>query len=67
MRINWGSALLSYLIFSFPAATTTVTPALVRAAMAELSAVDLDPPIEIFVTAFPARPLAVTFVATSGC
>jgi hypothetical protein len=30
--------------------------------MAEFKAVDLEPPIDILTTAFPARPLAVAFV-----
>jgi hypothetical protein len=49
---------------SFPAATTTTTPALVSAAIALFSAVLLLPPILMFSTAFPANPLAVAFVAT---
>ena len=49
---------------SFPAATTTTTPALVSAAIALFKAVLLLPPMLIFSTAFPAKPLAVAFVAT---
>lgn len=49
---------------SFPAATTTVTPAFVRAAIALFKAADLEPPIDIFRTAFPERPRAVAFIAT---
>lgn len=52
------------LTFSLPAAATHVTPALVKAAMAEFRAVDLEPPIEMFMTALPERPRAVAFVAT---
>lgn len=61
---NW---IFYKLTFSFPAATTTVTPALVKAAMAELRAVDFEPPTDMFKIAFPARPLAVTLAATTGC
>lgn len=50
--------------FSFPAATTTVTPARVSAATAELRAADLEPPMDMFITALPARPRAVAFCAT---
>jgi hypothetical protein len=50
--------------FSFPAAATTTTPALVSAAIALFNAILLLPPILIFSTAFPANPLAVAFVAT---
>lgn len=52
------------LTFSFPAATTTKTPTFVNAAIAEFKAADFDPPIEMFITAFPAKFLAVAFVAT---
>ena len=52
------------LTFSFPAATTTVMPALVKAEIAELSAVDFGPAIDMLTTAFPASPRAVAFVAT---
>jgi hypothetical protein len=48
--------------FSFPAATTQTTPALVAAAIAEFKAVDLEPPIDMLTTAFPASPLEVAFV-----
>jgi hypothetical protein len=54
------------LTFSFPAATTTTTPAFVTAAIAVLSAVDLEPPRDMFMMAFPARPLAVALLATAG-
>lgn len=53
--------------FSLPAATTTVTPALVNAAIAELSAADFEPPIEIFNTALPESLRAVAFVETLKC
>jgi len=52
------------LTLSFPAATTTTTPAFVNAAIALFSAVLLLPPILMFRTALPARRLAVAFVAT---
>jgi hypothetical protein len=50
------------LTFSFPAATTTVTPARVKAAIAELSAFDFAPPRDIFMTDFP----GVAFWATAA-
>jgi hypothetical protein len=52
--------------FSLPAATTATTPALVRAAIAALSADDLEPPNDMFITAFPANPRAVALVATES-
>jgi hypothetical protein len=51
--------------FSLPAATITVTPALVRLAIAEFNAVDFGPPSDMLTTAFPARPRAVTLLATN--
>ncbi len=48
----------------FPAATTTVIPARVRAAIAEFNAADLEPPMDRLATARPARLRAVAFVAT---
>ena len=49
---------------SFPATTTTTTPAFDNAAIALFSAVLLLPPIPTFSTALPASPLAFTFVTT---
>ena len=56
---------LCALTFSSPAATIAITPALVTAAIAEFRALDLEPPSDMFMTAFPERPRAAAFVATA--
>ena len=57
MFMNKGGGIST---FSFPAATTTVIPARVKAATALFMAVDFGPPRDMLMTAFPAIPFAAT-------